>query len=301
MLAGSRRRRGSPPWRLPLALTIALALVPGTAQASAILDTDLHADVDDAAALAMIHELDIDLLAVMISSPGRYGAPCADAINTWYGQPNVPIGTVKPNDNSLAWKDYCKAVSEEFSNDVGRTPDATRLYRRVLEREPDRSVTVISIGFLTNLRNLLETDRSLVERKVKRLVVMGGTYPSGTEWNFEQDPAAAAEVVRRWPTKVIFSGYELGLDVVTAAPARGPVNRAYELGQAEGGERSSWDQTAVLYTVRPRLFATVAGRNRVDPGTGENRWRRMRHRHRYLRAAVSSRRLERAVTRSYRR
>jgi inosine-uridine nucleoside N-ribohydrolase len=278
-----------------------LGLVPGTAHASVILDTDLHADVDDAAALAMIHRLDIDLLAVMISSPGRYGAPCADAINTWYGEPGVPIGTVKPNDDSLAWKDYCKAVSEEFANDVGRTPNATRLYKRILEREPDRSVTVISIGFLTNLRNLLETDRRLVECKVKRLVVMGGTYPSGTEWNFKQDPAAAAEVVRRWPTKVVFSGYELGLDVQTGAPSsRGPVNRAYELGHAEGGLRSSWDQTAVLYTVRPRLFDTVAGRNRVDPTTGANRWQRTRYRHRYLRAAVSKRRMQRAVKRSYR-
>ena len=75
-------------------MTIALALVPGTAQASAILDTDLHADVDEAAALAMIHELDIDLLAVMISSPGASESRRASSTATRPGPCTKRLGEI---------------------------------------------------------------------------------------------------------------------------------------------------------------------------------------------------------------
>jgi hypothetical protein len=261
-----------------------------------ILDTDIHADVDDGAALSMLHNLQdrgrVKLLAVMVSTPGRWGGPCVDAINTWHGRPNVLVGTLKPNDDSLAWKDYCNAVAHEFPNDLQdsvRAPDAERLYRRVLRRQPDHSVTVVSIGFLTNLRNLLGTrqGRRLARDKIRRLVVMGGTYPAGSEYNFAQAPRAAATVARRWPGPVVFSGFELGLNIKTQPqPDGGPLERAYELGLAEGGARSSWDQTAVLYAAYPFLFRTVAGANRVDPATGRNRWQPGRGSQRFLRLRV---------------
>lgn len=266
----------------------------GSSQAAptrVVLDTDLHADVDDAAALAMLHSFqdrhETRLLAVMVNTPGRFGAPCADAIDTYRGRPDVPVGALKPSDDSLAWKDYCKAIAEGFPNDLrdgARAPGAVRLYRRVLRRQPDRSVTVVSVGFMRNLAQLVLTDRKLVRRKVARLVVMGGTYPSGTEYNFEQAPWSAALVVRRWPTRIIYSGFELGGPILTGSrlfdgPLANPVRRAYELGLADGASRSSWDQTAVYYAARPRtpLFGLVRGSNTVDPGTGANAWRPDRH------------------------
>ena len=40
---------------------------------------------------------------------------------------------------------------------VHAAPDATDVYRRVLSAQPDGSVTVCTVGFLTNLRRLLQS------------------------------------------------------------------------------------------------------------------------------------------------
>jgi inosine-uridine nucleoside N-ribohydrolase len=219
----------APMKRIAIGVVAAAAAFASPAQASTtrvILDTDLHADVDDAGALATLHSLEdrreTRLLAVMVNTPGRFGAPCADAIDTYHGRPNIPVGTLKPNDGSLAWKDYCKNIAESFPNDLkdgARAPAAVRLYRRVLRRQSDRDVTVISIGFERNLAQLLLSrgGRALVRHKVTRLVVMGGTYPSGTEYNFAQAPRSAALVARRWPTPIVYSGFELGEPILTGA------------------------------------------------------------------------------------
>ena len=261
-----------------------------------ILDTDFFSDVDDAGALALLNALqgrgEARILAVMVNTPGRWGAPAVDAVNTYYHHGGIPVGTLKPNDDSD--HSYAKYLAQHFPNslkDGVRAPDAVALYRQVLARQPDRSVVIASVGYLTNLSNLLDSPpdrhsrrsgRELVARKVKELVVMGGAYPSGREWNFSQDPAAARNVVDRWPTRQVFSGFEVGADVYTGArlattPEGNPVRKAYELypGTTPEGGRSSWDLTAAYYAVRGGggLFGLAGGTgsNRVHPD-GSNEW-----------------------------
>jgi pyrimidine-specific ribonucleoside hydrolase len=160
-------------------------------------------------------------------------------------------------------------VAHKFPNDLqdgARAPGAPRLYRQVLRRQPDHTVTVVSIRFLTNLRNLLgrRQGRRLARDKIRRLVVMGGTYPAGAEYNFQQAPRAAARVTPSWPGRVVYTGLEPGLHTLTQPSADGgPLERAYQLGLAEGGARSSWDQTAVLYAASRRMFREVVGANPV--------------------------------------
>lgn len=125
----------------------------------------------------------------------------------------------------------------------------------MLASQPDHSVTIASIGFLTNLAALLACDRKLVERKVKQLVVMGGAYPSGREWNFLNDVAATKKVVEEWPTRQVYSGFEVGATVFTGArldqtPRDNPVRRGYQIYVGAGNDRESWDLTAVYYAVR---------------------------------------------------
>src|SRR5690606_28333393 len=82
-------------------LTLLLALVAQAQPAPRpiILDTDLGPDSDDAGALAMLHTLEsmgeARTLAVLCSTRNPWCAPAADAINTYYGRPDVPIGTLK--------------------------------------------------------------------------------------------------------------------------------------------------------------------------------------------------------------
>ena len=94
----------------------------------------------------------------------------------------------------------------------------------------------------------------LVKRKVRAWVCMGGKFPEGREYNFISDGPAAAYTVQHWPTPVVFSGFEIGNQIMTGAglrkaPARTPVRRAYELYNGLNN-RQSWDETAVLYAVR---------------------------------------------------
>ncbi|KAK7921453.1 hypothetical protein PG985_009475 [Apiospora marii] len=144
--------------------------------------------------------------------------------------------------------------------------DPMSLYRSTLAAAPDGSVTIASIGFFENLSALLNstadalsplTGPELVRRKVERLVVMGGAYPAGREFNFfGDDPSFTAHVINGWRglTPIVFSGGELGGDVFSGTklmregPEGDPVRRAYEW-YTYGAARPSWDPLTVLFAM----------------------------------------------------
>jgi hypothetical protein len=67
-----------------------------------IYETDMESDVDDAATLAMLHILadagECEILAVMHNTSDDYGVGVIDAINTYYGRGDLPIGAYKSDD-----------------------------------------------------------------------------------------------------------------------------------------------------------------------------------------------------------
>ncbi len=69
-----------------------------------LFDTDLQTDCDDAGALAILHALadagEAEILGLVVSSGDPWAAGCADAINTWYGRPDLPVGRTL---RALAW------------------------------------------------------------------------------------------------------------------------------------------------------------------------------------------------------
>jgi len=259
-----------------------------------ILDTDISSDADDAGAVAVLHGLakqgQVKILAMMVSSSNPWSVPCLRAINAWFERAKIPIGQVQGkavHDESK----YTRAVAEAVAHHApAAASDAVQLYRRILAAQNDRSVTVVSIGYLTNLRNLLQSKadtispldgQELVRRKVARFVCMGGQYPSGQEWNFAQDAEAAAYVLTHWPTELVFVGFELGKDIITGAKLRSlppahPIRRSYELHNKLSG-RPSWDQIAVYYAVTTAngkqndLWSKIYGRNVVE-NNGSNHW-----------------------------
>lgn len=302
---------------LPLA-----ACTPLPPPVSLIIDTDMHSDVDDVGALALANVLtnrgEARLLGVMVDTPSRWAAPAAAAINTYYGHGSVPVGALKPvDDSTFGARDYARTLATSFPNslaDGSRAPDAVTLYRQLLAGQPDRSVTVAAIGFETNLSRLLTsppdrfsplTGHDLVARKVKQVVMMGGGYPTGAEFNFTRAPEAARTVVNRWPARVVFSGGEVGATILTGeplhsrTPASNPVRRAYELYVGPGRNRPSWDLTAVYVAVRGTdgLFALAGaqGSNTVGP-TGTNAWSRMPDKDQnYLMLAIAPARIAAAL------
>src|ERR1041384_5305009 len=100
-----------------------------------IFDTDMAADVDDVGALAILHALadlgEAEILAVGISSRNEHVGPCVDAINTWYGRPDIPIGYQRglqvgyPKDTGeLTESKYAEAVGKSFPHRLAKSSDA---------------------------------------------------------------------------------------------------------------------------------------------------------------------------------
>ena len=150
-------------------------------------------------------------------------------------------------------------------------PDHVTVYRELLAGAPDGGVTIITVGRLKGLWDLLasppdaasELDgMALVRQKAARWICMGGRYP-----NTERKPEAnfctfggapySSKVVAAWPRTVLFSGFEIGVRIETGMEVieqgdENPVARGYRLwfegalGPNKPHRRASWDQTAVL-------------------------------------------------------
>ena len=261
-----------------------------------ILDTDMSGDADDAGTLAMLHALadrgECALLATVVNRKDKTNASAGavDAINTWYGRPDVPIGTDKVGPEALQRTSrYAAALRDGFPNDIGPddgAPDALDVYRAVLAAQPDTSVTICSVGALSNLAELWRREPDLVRAKVRLLVVMGGRFPpqEKPETNIATHPEAARLVAAHWPSEIAWQGFEVGNAVITGAalkntPASNPVRRAFELRMfgsrpsIEGGQ-PSYDQAAAYYAVRgpdPELWSEERGARVVVDDAGLTR------------------------------
>ncbi len=287
---------------------VVLAWSPATASGRAaepprnvIFDTDAGGDCDDVGALFVLHGAvergEAKLLGTIGCTSSKAVAPCLDAINGWFGRSDIPVGTLK-DAGLLPNPGYTAEVARRFPHKFAESkdyPDAVTLYRQLLAKQPDRSVTVVAVGPLRNLANLLGSradgespldGKSLVARKVKRLDVMGGNYPpfakaNEAEWNFKMDPASAALVCSDWPTEILFNGEggstNSGRRVTFEMPEHNPLSLAYAAypGVGYAGDRLSWDPVSCLVAVRgaePWYRVVTGGANAVDPKTGVNTW-----------------------------
>jgi inosine-uridine nucleoside N-ribohydrolase len=245
------------------------------------LDTDMETDCDDAAAMAVLHALadngEGDILATVVSVRDWASAATVAAINKYYGRSSLPLGMVKGN-GVLEKSKFASQIATDFSTHVkseADVPDATLVYRNILENQPDQSVTIVTVGYLTNLKNLLQLQADgehpsgldLIKAKVKTWVCMGGNFigdPPRDDLalgnvNFQRDAASAYYVIHHWPTPVVFVGREIGsvpsgLAIgahLAETPPQNPVRAAYQ--HYFGGtvkNRHVADPTTVLYAVR---------------------------------------------------
>lgn len=221
----------------------------------------------------------MNLLAVNINYPSSYSALAASAILSHYGRRDVPIGIAKPTSNEtfidtwsfelgefaskVAYHWRCEDCAVRWGHVDNDAWDPVALYRKTLSEAADGSVTIASIGFLNNLSGLLNSSgdsyselmgAELVERKVAELVVMGGGYPSGHEFNFWSESPVTEHVINNWKGSVVFSGAELGGNVKSGGglmahgPASDPVRAAY-LYYTYNTSRFSWDPLTMLYAI----------------------------------------------------
>ena len=278
-----------------------------------IFDTDMLTDFDDVGALACLHALadagECEILATVSCTRGNASVGAVQVINSYYGRGDLPVGCAKgigvlgaylgakekvdpasplgvKGDGDGGHYKYRKLLKDypgDFTYaDSDEAPDANRVYRKALAAAPDKSVVICSVGFITNLRRLLETQpddisplngRDLVAKKVRKWVAMACRYPDGKEYNSMGDAESSRIAFENWPTPIVFSDWQYGSDVYAGraiAEMEGPRNpvkdvfagnipsRAEIAGDPRKyadwcfgmGGRAAWDETAVLAAVR---------------------------------------------------
>ena len=273
------------------------AASPAAAPIPVIFDTDMMGDVDDVGAVAVLHALadkgEVEILATGVCTKHPASPLCLDALNRFYGRPNLPLGVVK-GPAFLKRSRYADGIAKEWPHrfeSVDDVPDVVKVYRKALAGAKDDSVVLITVGQLTNVRDLLQSEpdecsdlpgKDLVKKKIRTWVCMGGKFPGGREANLVHDGPAAYQAIGDWPGTIIFSGWEIGQKIITGrayAKLKGPhaAKRAYFLFNRWQG-RQSWDQTAVLYAGRGLDGGLAEVWDLSPPGwmvikeDGENEW-----------------------------
>jgi len=272
---------------LLMVLLILFSDAPAADPIPFIFDTDIGNDVDDVLALGMIHSLqsrgEVELIAVTITKDHEQCAAFVDAVNTFYGRGDVPIGVCHSGVTSEQSKFTVLAAKKENGQDVyphdlrsGKdAPSAVSVLRKALVAQADGTVVIAQVGFSTNLADLLESaadeisplsGQELVAKKVKLLSVMAGAFAKISdqdhyEYNIVKDIPAAKKLVEHWPTIIVFSGFEIGLNATYPAGsidrdfeyvANHPLKQAYYLYNPPPHARPTWDLTSVLYAVYPK-------------------------------------------------
>jgi len=269
---------------------------------SVIFDTDMSPDYDDVGALAILHALadsgEVKILATVSSNMYVNAVPCIEIINTYFKRPDIPLGAPRSGPNMIDprfgeccdyWPDVLPTKYPHKVKSSADAPDAVQVYRKILSEQPDASVTIVTVGFLTNVAALLQSPpdqfsdldgKALIKKKVRQLISMAGTFPSGYEFNVQIDALASIAVFNNWPTPVLLSGFEIGRDIITGSRLvasdiqDSPVKDAFSMGmKLDVNGRCSWDETAALVAVRgtEKYFGTVKGRMLVNED-GSNTW-----------------------------
>jgi inosine-uridine nucleoside N-ribohydrolase len=242
-----------------------------------IIDTDMSIDVDDVGMLCAAHALqdngEASILAVVHDTGAPAGAGAISVINHYYGRDNIPIGAYrgkigapsgcpksteeKPEPECDGWRDdnpyehwtndaqgvYIDELVRMFPSPIRSAddvPDALTTYRQQLAAASEQSVVIVSVGFTTNLLDLIRsppdsistlTGTELVKSRVKKLVLMGGRHDPQSwdppEWNlagcgsgcghFDDLPDLSENTFNEWPNKVPIEmiGFEIGVEVHT--------------------------------------------------------------------------------------
>ena len=259
-----------------------------------ILDADIGSSTDDLFALQMLHHYEQEgrckLLGVVVNRMGEANAAIADVMNTYFGHPDTPIGLVRHGIPApQVWIDYGALPTytdadggQMFSyavSDYSSLPDGYVLYRRLLSAQPDHSVSICSVGFVTALSALLQSDGDeysplngveLVRKKVKCIYIMGGVFGNSIEpdFNFSQGITFALDFFRLWPKDVdmMFSPGEVG-DGIDYRPELvisdiswtdvHPLKQVYMTCDCDTGQRM-WDPLTVIQAVEGDDFFTLS-------------------------------------------
>lgn len=256
-----------------------------------IIDTDLGFDCDDAGALSVANKLKneskIDILAVTHSVNKKIGCDAIKLINDYYENPAILVGVAERyalNVDEFYEEFYAKFHYAESFPGWGEKPTfykilnslnlekyKTEVYRsakevivEALEKNEEKSVTVLCIGQANNVADVLSENFALFYQKVKRVVIMcgnfndyeyeyrlGDMYWKG-EFNVILDVKSMQRLFANKDLPVYVLDFNQGFDVLSgeglSMQKDNPVKTAYYIhGNGVKFNLPSWDIMALMF------------------------------------------------------
>lgn len=261
-----------------------------TTHQAIILDTDIGNSTDDLFAMEILYKMMdaglVDLKGVIVDRPGNGFTELADIENVYHGYPNIPIGVER--NGILGTKVYIDyRMLDDLKNpdgskmfarsdtDLSNNLDGYKLYRKLLAKEPDHSVKVILIGFVSSFVQFLESapdeysplsGQALASQKIDSVYIMATKLGESNElgYNLRQDIPLAKRFVAELPSNVTtyLSPSPVG-DALEYKPSEvlsdlsdvavHPIKQTYMYKNCETGQRM-WDHLCVLNAVFPGTF-----------------------------------------------
>ena len=273
-----------------------------------IWDTDMQWDWDDAGALAILHALadagDAEILGIgssVRSEAGEWNPHTIDIINTYYRRPDIPIGKSLsgPGLNDVYGKWIVDQELVDYELAPGQVWDnVVELYRKLLSEQADTSVVLVSVGYTSNIRDLLMSEpdqysdlngRDLIAQKVAFWSCMAGKYPgSGTEANMQDWHGHTKYAFDNFPRPILGTSSEAGTvsgagSSLEFTPVTNPVRAIYrkrldDQGYPHTFSHATWDPIATLVAARDAsqyFDLTVSGTNVITinaDNSQSNQW-----------------------------
>lgn len=265
-----------------------------------ILDTDIGSSTDDLFTMEMAYRYEDEgrckLLGIVVDREGEDYAALADVMNTYFGHANVPIGLerngIKTPRVFIDYRNIYKLTTgkgepmfKQTVSDYSTLPDGWKLYRQLLASQPDHSVSICSLGFVSCLTQLLASEPDdlsplsgveLVRQKVKCLYLMAGIFTSSEEpeYNFLQAPEFAKKFFELWPRDVdaVFSPMEVGNEIeykpetVISDISRTdihPIKQVYMNYNCDTGQKM-WDPMTLIQAVEGDAMFSLSERGIVS-------------------------------------
>ena len=157
---------------MQLLLIFSLLFTLSSSIVNLILDTDMAFDVDDVGAVCAAHAMadkgEVEIIAIVHDAGYPRGIGAVSVLNHYYGRDQIPLGAFKGRFGAESSGVYIDDLVDNWESPVkhyDQVKEAVEVLREALAAAEDQSVVISSVGFLTNIADLLSSPGDIISTK----------------------------------------------------------------------------------------------------------------------------------------